>query len=40
MVQSKNGYAGSDECDDEVFVEWVRFSENGKMKEHDRKELA
>ena len=39
-MQREHRDPGCNKGHDEVFVQRVPFSEDGKMKEHDRKELA
>ena len=40
VVESEDRDAGSDEGDDEVFVEGIAFSEDGEVQEHHGEELA
>ncbi len=39
-MQREDGDAGGDKEDDEIFVEGVRFAEDGEVEEHDGEEFA
>ncbi len=40
MVKGEHGHASGDQGHDEVFVQWIGFSEYGQVKEHDGEEFA